>query len=184
ARYAVTSTPRAPITRSSFITIRSGVNPGAPLPNPRVPATTTVPAGRASAIACANAVGALAVTSTTTSARPPACFVRAATGSSAATSTTRSAPNCGASATRSASLGRSPVTITNAAPASFAAAAAHSPRTPGPRTATTSPGPVPGTVTPQRIPAPSGLNKVATAGPRSSATGNSIESGARYWYSA
>ena len=47
-----------------------------------------------------------------------------------------------------------PVIITNSAPASLAAAAAHSPRMPGPSTATTSPGPVPGIVAPQRIPAP------------------------------
>lgn len=172
--------PRAPSTRSSLNTTTSGENPGAPLPTPRVPATTTAPAGRASAIACANAAGALAVTSTTTSASPPVCSVRAATGSSIATSTARSAPNCAASANRSASRGPNPVTITNPAPAPFAAAAAHSPRIPGPSTATTSPGLVSGIVTPQRIPAPSGLNKVATSGLRSPATRNTIESGARY----
>ncbi len=49
-----------------------------------------------------------------------------------------------------------------------------------PAPATTSPGLVSGIVTPQRIPAPSGLNKVATSGLRSPATRNTIESGARY----
>jgi hypothetical protein len=66
--------------------------------------------------------------------------------------------------------------MTKLAPASFAAAAAQSPRTPGPRIATTSPGWVPGTSTPQRIAAPSGLNSVATTGSRLSGAGSSIES--------
>src|SRR3954470_22807961 len=184
ARYAVVSTPRAPTIRSSFNTTMSGMNPGAPVSNPRLPATTTVPAGRASSIACAKARGALAVTSTTTSASPPVASRSAATGSSTATSTARSAPNRDASASRSASLAPVPVSMTKSAPASLAPAAAHSPRMPGPRTATTSPGPVAGIVAPQRIPAPSGLNTVARTGSSAAGTGSTIESGARYWYSA
>ena len=43
-----------------------------------MPATTTVPPGRARAIAWANAAGALAVTSTTTSARPPVAVLQRA----------------------------------------------------------------------------------------------------------
>ena len=73
--------------------------------------------------------------------------------------------------------------MTKPAPASFAAAVAHSPRMPGPSTATTSPDPVPGIVAPQRIPAPNGLNNVATTGSSALGTGSTIESGARYWYS-
>ncbi len=77
-----------------------------------------------------------------------------------------------------------PVTITNAAPASFAAAAAERPRTPGPSTATTSPSEVPGTVTAQRTPAPSGLNSVATTGSSTSGMRWTMVSGPRYWVSA
>ena len=43
---------------------------------------------------------------------------------------------------------------------------------------------VPGTVTPQRMPAPSGLNTVASTGSSPSGTGSSIESGPRYWWVA
>jgi hypothetical protein len=71
------------------------------------------------------------------------------------------------------------VIITKAAPAAFVAAAALSPRTPGPRIATTSPGFVPGSSTAHRMPAPSGLNSVATIGSRLSGTGSNIASGPR-----
>src|SRR5205085_11511350 len=45
---------------------------------------------------------------------------------------------------------------------------------------TTSPAEVPGTVTPQRMPAPNGLNTVASTGSTSDGTGNTNASGARY----
>ena len=53
-----------------------GLKPGAS-DGPRVPATTTVPPGRASEMAWANAAGAIAVTSTTTSASPPVAALSA-----------------------------------------------------------------------------------------------------------
>ena len=89
---------------------------------PRVPASTIVPPVRARATACARAAGALAVTSTTTSARRPVASRSAAAGSVVATSMARSAPKSAARARRCASRGPTPVTATNDAPASLAAA--------------------------------------------------------------
>src|SRR5581483_4108266 len=79
-RYAGAATPSAPMIRSSLSTMRSGTNPGVSV-DPRVPASTTVPPGRATAMAWASADGAFAVTSTTMSASPPVASLSAVAGS-------------------------------------------------------------------------------------------------------
>ena len=72
--------------------------------------------------------------------------------------------------------GRRTGQLARAALLAVAAAAALSPLMPGPSTATTSPGFVSGTSTAHRMPAPSGLNIVATTGSRESGIGSRSES--------
>jgi hypothetical protein len=86
---------------------------------PRAPATTTVPGGTGQRDRLRESRWCPGGYVHDHTAIVPVALLDAATGSSTATSTARPAPNFDASATRSASRGPSPVTITNAAPASL-----------------------------------------------------------------
>ena len=148
---------------------------------PRVPATTTVPPARASATPWAKAAGALAVTSTTTSAppEPVAAPERARPGPPRSRRPPGRRRSARPRSRRGWSRSPAPVTITNPAPASLAAAhdaqaadagAEHGHDVARLRCRARSRA--------HRMPAPSGLNSVASTGSSPSGTGSSIESGA------
>ena len=108
---------------------------------PRVPATTMRAAGRGRARRPGRARRAPSRSRRRRCRRRPPVASRSALDRdrASATSTARSAPKSRASASRPASRGPTPVTITKPAPASLAATHADRPRMPGPSTATTSP---------------------------------------------